>query len=163
MKSRPSSFCRNFCSASRSLPTPWNEVLTASTSRIACSEESAALPVSFIAEALARNDRMVCGCLSSRTVKSCCCKPGTGFPDLSVTTTSSVMRRPESPVEEVALSGGAVSGNEEAPCGANPVSEEQRKRAVKTGDTARMLPHIDGPLITMLRDLALLLEHREVF
>src|ERR1700732_4038137 len=94
-----------------------------------CCGEPAASPVSSVA----LKERIFCGCLSSRTVKSCGCKPGTGFPDLSPTTTSSVMRRPESPVEEVALSGGEVSGDEEAPCGTNPESEEQKKRAVTTG------------------------------
>src|SRR5580698_9129902 len=37
-------------------------------------------------------DKSFCGCLLSRSVKSCCCKPDTGFPDLSVTITSSVIR-----------------------------------------------------------------------
>src|ERR1700683_2858380 len=32
---------------------------------------------------------MVCRTLLSKTVKSCCCRPATGGPDLGVTTTSS--------------------------------------------------------------------------
>src|ERR1700679_486644 len=43
----------------------------------------------------ARKERMLLSCLLSKTVKSCCCRPGTTLPDLSVTTTLRSMRRSE--------------------------------------------------------------------
>src|ERR1017187_9962077 len=108
---------------------------------MACSGESAAWLVSSVA----RKERIVCGCLSSRRVKSCCCKPGTGFPDLSVTTTSSEMRRPSPRARTVAPSAGGAPGDGDAPCCGNPGDKKKQKRAIESGACRPCSPHVYDP------------------
>src|ERR1700722_6815679 len=116
------------------MPTPWTPLLTASTRKIACAGGSP-----LLVSSVAWNDRMGCGCLSSRRVKSCCCKPGTGFPDLSVTTTSIEMRRPV-PRDWAAFSDGGVTAAGEAFCCAKAEKEKkQQKRPNRILPRTRML------------------------
>ena len=46
--------------------------------------------------ATASNERICCRLLLSKIWKSCCCRSETGFPDLSFTTTLSLIRLPTS-------------------------------------------------------------------
>jgi hypothetical protein len=66
-------------------------------------------------------------------VKSCCCRPGTGLPDLSVTTTSSEMGRPGPPRGcAVALSAG-VTGGGSVLCWENAGNEKQQRKTINNG------------------------------
>src|SRR5271156_5108226 len=100
-------------------------MLTSSTTKTTSTGGSAvwALPWTAV------NDRIFCGCLLSRSVKSCCCKPGTGFPDLSVTTTSRVIRRFAS-----------------SDCCADPEKTERQKTEIKRKQRALMTNHLTSSL-----------------
>ncbi len=118
-------FCRRKVPISLlSITTLAYDALTASIRKMTSTGGSAvAAPLSA-----SRKDTIFRGCLSSRSVKSRCCRPGTGFPDLSVTTTSSKML-------PFALTSGTDAGGPDCPAGpfrcANPESSEKQSRQVQ--------------------------------
>src|ERR1035438_4892531 len=142
-------FCRrNLSSCCRCWPGPWNPLFTESTSKMACRGESA---VSLVWP-VARKERIFCGRWSSRTVKSSCCNPDTGFPDLSLTNTSREIRRstPGSVLLERSAGGGTCDGDR--PCCAKPVCEnagnarQPQKRAAAKHEDGAARDHIKEPL-----------------